>query len=126
RPWSGLQWEPMSREAIAAVRACAQPTFNTYNTGGYLLWFTPEREVFIDSRQDPYPLELLQCAIHAQHSGQYAGLFERFGFRSAVMERRLPLERALRADGWRERYRDASWVVLEAPRPDAALAAAKR
>lgn len=112
-PISRLQWQPVSPAALAAIRACPQPTFNTYNVGGYLLWFAPEREVFIDSRQDPYPLDLLTETIRAQQTGDYAALFERFGFRSAVMEPHWPLGRSLLAAGWRETYADGQWLVLE-------------
>jgi hypothetical protein len=64
------------------LRSLPEPIFNTYNTGGYLLWFFPERRVFIDSRQDPDPLELLRDTIDAQRTGKYVALFERHGFTS--------------------------------------------
>lgn len=102
----------MTPSALAAVRACPGPMFNTYNTGGYLLWFIPERKVFLDSRQDPYPLELLLATLDAQRTGDYEDLFRQYGIRSAVMEPKWPLGRKLIEDGWHERYRDSRWLVL--------------
>lgn len=111
-PWDRLEWEPLSAEALAAVRNCPQPMFNTYNTGGYLLWFAPERKVFLDSRQDPYPIELLLQTQRAQQLGDYEELFARFGFRSAVMEPTWPLGRKLIESGWKITHRDDRWLVL--------------
>ena len=111
-PWNRLDWEPLSPEALAAVRDCPQPMFNTYNAGGYLLWFTPERKVFLDSRQDPYPIELLLQTQRAQQLGRYEELFARYGFRSAMMETTWPLGRRLIESGWKVTHRDDRWLVL--------------
>lgn len=112
-PWQRLNWQPMPAAVVAALRACPDPVFNTYNTGGYLLWFTPERKVFCDSRQDPYPLDLLQQTIRAQQTSDYRELFDRHGFRAAILEPHWPLGRRLREDGWRETCRDRDWLILE-------------
>jgi hypothetical protein len=111
-PIDRLGWRPLPPEALRRIRACPQPTFNTYNVGGYLLWFAPERKVFIDSRQDPYPLDLLSDAVRAQQYGDHQSLFARYGFRSAVMERSGPLGPALQKEGWRTAYADRYWLVL--------------
>ena len=52
-PLPRLDWTPLSPEMTAAIRACDGPLYNSYNDGGYLVWFIPERKVFMDSRQDP-------------------------------------------------------------------------
>jgi hypothetical protein len=114
-PIQRLGWTSLSPAAQDQLRSLPEPIFNTYNTGGYLLWFFPERRVFLDSRQDPYPLELLQRTIDAQRTGEYAALFEEHGFRSAVLERGHRLENALYRDGWRIRYADGDFVVFEEP-----------
>ena len=41
--------------AVAAVRGCPAQIYNRFYDGGFLIWFVPERPVFIDNRQDPYP-----------------------------------------------------------------------
>ena len=56
--FEGLGWQPISAGALAAVRACPEKVFGRYNDGGPLLWFVPERRVFSDTRQDPYPLAI--------------------------------------------------------------------
>jgi hypothetical protein len=59
RPAEILGWRPLPRGALDAVRACPGRLYNHYNQGGYLIWLAPETKVFIDNRQDPYPLTLL-------------------------------------------------------------------
>lgn len=63
--WRRLQWEPVPAEAIQAVESCQGPLYNSYDDGGYLIWFAPDRKVFIDSRQDPYPVDLVQQDMRA-------------------------------------------------------------
>ena len=56
--YAGLGWQPIS---AGAWRRCAPvPTqvFGRYNDGGPLIWFVPEKRVFSDTRQDPYPLAI--------------------------------------------------------------------
>jgi hypothetical protein len=117
-PWSRLAWQPLSDRAQAAIRACPQPMFNTYNTGGYLLWFFPQQPVFVDSRQDPYPIDLLTDLVETQQTGDYKPLFREYGFRSAIMEPVWPLALRLRDDGWRMTHLDDDWVVFVAPEPE--------
>ena len=49
-----LNWRPINERALAAARACDGPLYNHYDDGGTLIWFLPEKPVFIDGRQDPY------------------------------------------------------------------------
>lgn len=44
-------------EALHSER-CFGATWNDYNSGGFLLWYEPDVKVAIDSRYDPYPIEL--------------------------------------------------------------------
>ncbi|HTA19158.1 MAG TPA: hypothetical protein VK989_07680, partial [Polyangia bacterium] len=76
-----LGWRPFTPEAIAAVRACRGPLYNRYNEGGFLIWFVPERPVFIDSRQDPYPHELVMEAGLASRDAKPQALIARWGLR---------------------------------------------
>ena len=115
QPVDRLGWRPIPREAIARIRACAGPLYNRYNEGGYLIWFVPEVPVFVDSRQDPYPAALLSADIAVEKTGDYQALFSRYGIRCAALPPASPVAKRVVADGWRETYRDETWVVLAAP-----------
>jgi hypothetical protein len=112
-----LGWRPLSPGALAAVSACPGPIYNRYNEGGYLIWFARQTPVFIDSRQDPYPLPFLLDAVSNEVRGTYREMFARHGIRCAL----LPLDSQtlprLQADGWRARFTDEKWAVVV--RPDA-------
>ncbi len=96
-------------------RSCRPPLYNTYPDGGPLIWFVPEQRVFIDSRQDQYPIALIQDASRVEATGDYRELFERWGINCAALPPRSPTVAALNRDGWHQRYRDTFWVVLEKP-----------
>jgi hypothetical protein len=110
-----LGWRPMSVQAADAIRTCTPPMYNPYNEGGYLAWFVPSQPLFLDSRQDPYPVELVQAHIRAEQQQDYLPLFRRFGIRCAVFPAVSDGPSRLRKDGWRERFRDGQWVVLDPP-----------
>lgn len=115
-PVDRLQWRPIAPRALAALRACPGPLYNHYDDGGFLIWFAPERPVFVDSRQDPYPLDLLleHQAVERGRSS-YRSLFARYGITCAFLPVTSPTLKALAADGWTMRYRDDRDTVL-APR----------
>ena len=112
-----LNWRPISERALAAARACDGPLYNHYDDGGTLIWFLPEKPVFIDGRQDPYPLDFL-IEFVAVEAGQrpYRPLLDRFHIRCAFLPIKSPTVAGLDRDGWTSRYRDDKWAVLEAPR----------
>jgi hypothetical protein len=116
RPLEVLNWRPLPDGALAAVRACPGPLYNHYNEGGYLIWLAPERKVFIDNRQDPFPLPLLLEHVRVE-SGSLppAPLFERFGVRCSFLAADSPTVAALAREGWRSLYRDDKWAVQRAP-----------
>jgi len=111
-----LGWRPMSPDAASAIGACEPPIYNPYNEGGYLVWFVPGQPVFLDSRQDPYPVALVQAHIRAEQQQDYLPLFKRYGIRCAVFSSLSEGPSRLSALGWRERFRDRQWVVLDPPR----------
>jgi hypothetical protein len=100
--WRGngvlLGWQPISPAAISGVRACPGPLFNHLEDGGYLMWAVPERGVFVDSRMEAYPLELLQRSRTADLHGDYARLFEDFAITCAIVNANSALSQRLRAD----------------------------
>ena len=95
-----LQWEPLSPGAIKAATGCPERLYNRYDDGGYLLWFVPSRRIFIDSRQDPYPLALLQEHLRNENAGDYAGTFTRYGIHCAFLPTTSPVAEHLRRDRW--------------------------
>ena len=118
RPFEGLVWHPLPDAVLAAVRACPGPLYNHYDQGGFLVWFAPERKVFVDNRQDPYPLPFLLEHIRVE-SGKlpHAPLFARYGIRCSFLAAESPTVAALAKDGWRTLYRDESWAVQASAAP---------
>jgi hypothetical protein len=127
RVWSDerwMGWAPFSPQLIAAVRACPGPLYNSYDTGGALLWFVPERAVFVDSRNDPYALDLLFRAVIAEQQGDYQALFQAYRITCALVPVQKPIYAALAQDAeWQARYRDSQFAVLQ--RQDARIGATR-
>jgi hypothetical protein len=112
-PWSGLNWSPVSTGAAAAIRGCPGQVFNEYNEGGYLIWFVPERPVFLDGRQDPYALSFLERAREVSRDAAVrTAVFNDYGIRCAALSPESRLVVQLGGKGWRQTYRDDRWVVL--------------
>jgi hypothetical protein len=111
RRW--MAWEPLSPAVIDALRGCPGPLYNTYDTGGALLWFVPEQAVFVDSRNDPYPLDLLFRAVITEQQGTYHELFQKYDVSCALVPLDKPIYTALRHDlAWQEVAQDAEVAVL--------------
>jgi hypothetical protein len=115
KPAERLKWHPMSAGIIRAVEACPGRLYNRYDDGGYLIWFVPGVRVFVDSRQDPYPLDFLQEHLHSETSGRFEPVFERYRIHCAFLPPSSPTAPRLREAGWQVSAADARWVVLEAP-----------
>jgi hypothetical protein len=115
-PLPRLGWRPVPEGALVAVRACSGPLYNHYDQGGYLVWLLPERPVFIDNRQDPYPLELV-LEQNEVESGRRAPLplLARYGVRCSFLSTTSPTVAALTEAGWRTTFRDREWAVQAAP-----------
>ena len=114
-PWPMLGWTPVSRSAAAAIRSCRPPLYNTYSDGGPLIWFVPEKRVFIDSRQDQYAIALVQAASRVEITGDYRALFDRWRINCAALPPTSPTVAALERDNWVVKFSDPAWVVLERP-----------
>jgi len=117
RVWSDehwMGWAPFSPQLIAAVRTCPGPLYNSYDTGGALLWFVPERAVFVDSRNDPYSVDLLFRAVIAEQQGDYQDLFQTYQITCALVPIQKPIYVALIQDArWQARYRDGQFALLQ-------------
>jgi hypothetical protein len=111
-PIPRLGWKPLPADAIAALNSCPERLYNRYDEGGFLIWFVRGRKVFLDSRQDPFPSELVLAHIRADETGEYEDLFSRFSIRCAFIPAGSPMARRLTADGWRHRYEGLGFIVL--------------
>jgi hypothetical protein len=117
-PVARLDFRPISPGALAALRGCPGPVYNHYDDGGFLIWFAPERPVFIDSRQDPYPLELLQEHLAIERGARSVRpLLARYGIGCAFLPSDSRTVKALDGLGWITRFRDDRHVVQAAPAP---------
>jgi hypothetical protein len=108
-----LRWQPIPTDVITEVEACGDRVFNRYPDGGPLIWFAPGVKVFIDSRQDPYPLSFTQEYVALDRTGEYRQMFERYGVSCAMLPERSITTTRLRQDGWRTRVASEGWVVLQ-------------
>ena len=113
-PLARLGWKPVNDQLTAAIRNCEGPLYNRYDEGGYLVWFLKDRKVFMDSRQDPFPPELILEQIRVESSGDYGPLFNQFRIRCALVSRGSALDKRLSADGWRQNA-VGDWRVYEHP-----------
>ncbi|HVT07129.1 MAG TPA: hypothetical protein VHO67_06710 [Polyangia bacterium] len=111
-PYANLNWRPLADGAVAAARDCPAQLYNRYNDGGYLIWLVPEKRVFVDNRQDPYPTAFVQEGAAVERGAPYAPLFRRHGIRCAFLPAGDTLAARLQSDGWRTQYADAQWTVL--------------
>ncbi len=115
RQWAEAPRQPLSAEVVNAVRMCDGTLYNTYDTGGPLIWLVPERPVFVDNRQDPYPADLLFQAVIAEQQGDYRELFATYHVLCALTPYQQALDQALRRDGWQEIGHDQQLVVMRHP-----------
>jgi hypothetical protein len=114
-----LAWHPLPQPAIDAVASCPGPLYNRYDDGGYLIWFLPERKVFLDSREHPYPSTLVHDQIRTETSGDYEPLFDRYRISCAFIGSGTPVATRLKSAGWIESYHGGQWAVFrraDAPR----------
>lgn len=113
-PAPSLGWRPISPDAVEAVEACSGPLYNTYEGGGFLIWFVPQKPVFVDNRQDPYPPEFLRAIHQLERDGQYDALFTRYRVGCAVVAPGSPVAQRLGDDSaWSLRHADERWMVFE-------------
>jgi len=115
KPLAGLGWTPLGQETIAAIAACEGPLYNRYDEGGYLEWFLKDRKVFMDSRQDPFPPELVLDQIRVEKTGDYESTFRKYDIRCALTPAGSPLSLQLERDGWRPRPGAGPWIVYSRP-----------
>ncbi|HZU95716.1 MAG TPA: hypothetical protein VFF73_03340 [Planctomycetota bacterium] len=102
--------------AIAALPRAR--VFNPPEPGGCLLWILyPERQVFIDSRGDFHALsgafEETRTVMRTDEG--WDQILDRRGCDLALVQHGFPLDTALRARGWKDLHKDATWALLARP-----------
>jgi hypothetical protein len=112
RPPERMNWSPLPADVAAAVEGCQGNLYNQYDNGGYLIWFAPRKPVFIDSRQDPFPPELVLAHRSVEMTGNYTALFDRFQVECVALPPVSPTAMALKRAGWRILVEDRAWLVL--------------
>ena len=110
-----LRWTPLPPRSIDALRMCPGNLYNRYDEGGYLVWFAPNHPVFLDGRQDPYPVSLVQQQIAVEHSGDYQRIFDQHDIGCAYLPTASPVFQRLVSAGWTPLYEDRDWAVLARP-----------
>jgi hypothetical protein len=112
RPLERMNWSPVPASVLVQVSSCPGNIYNLYDNGGYLVWFTPDKPVFMDSRQDPFPRELVTAQIDAERTGQYQTLFAKYDVACAAVPPYSRVGKNLARAGWRVTASDDRWRVL--------------
>jgi hypothetical protein len=118
-PLPRLGWRPVLPQTIAAIQSCPGRLYNRYDEGGFLIWFVRDRKVFIDSRQDPFPVTLVRAHIDLERTGEYVELFDRYDIGCALSAEGTPLARSLERDGWSAHDAGEGWHVYQRPKESA-------
>lgn len=114
--WPRLEWAPAPSDALTALQACPGNLYNRYDEGGMLLWFAPERKVFLDGRQDPFPPDLVLEHIEMETGRRgHKETFIRHDIGCAFLPASSPVASALREEHWIPVYQSAEWNVLRRP-----------
>jgi hypothetical protein len=111
-PIDHLRWAPLPKASLTALHTCRGNLYNRYDEGGYLIWFAPDHRVFLDGRQDPYPVDLVKQQVGVESSGDFEHLFQRYDIHCAYVPADSLVSARLSRAGWRTLFRDARWAVL--------------
>jgi hypothetical protein len=107
-----LQWDPLPAASVQALESCSGNLYNRFDEGGYLIWFAPQRRVFIDSRYLPYTDDFIKEHVRIEQSGNPDEAFRRYAIRCAYLPAGSLVGNRLKDAGWRTLYQDARWSVL--------------
>jgi hypothetical protein len=111
--WDRLKWNPVPPAAIGALERCPGNLYNRYDEGGMLIWFAPQRKVFLDGRQDPFPPALVLEHIEMETGVRdYEETFARHDIGCAFLPVHSPVASRLTNSDWTPLFRDSKWIVL--------------
>lgn len=90
------------------------PMFNSYNWGGYLIFYLPDEPVFVDGRTDLYGNDLLQTYLNTAVGGEgWRETLDEYDIRLVFVEAQSGLARQLRDEpGWVLDYADDLAVIF--------------
>jgi len=111
-PIDHMRWAPLPPDSLTALRSCPGNLYNRYDEGGYLIWFARDHKVFLDGRQDPYPVALIEEQVRVENTGDYADLFRRYDIHCAYVPAASNVSAHLQRAGWVSLFRDARWILL--------------
>jgi hypothetical protein len=84
--------------------------YNDYGYGGFLLWWLPDRKIFIDGRMPAWrngDCTLLHDYMALTRSDPELGILRKYSIDWALIRRQTPLEEGLaRDDSWQRIYED--------------------
>jgi hypothetical protein len=107
-----LHWDPLPAASVHALESCPGNLYNRFDEGGYLIWFAPQRRVFIDSRYLPYSDDFIKEHVRIEQTGNPDDAFRRYDIRCAYVPAGSLVGNRLRDAGWKTLYQDARWAVL--------------
>jgi hypothetical protein len=83
-------------------------------TGGYLIWREgPERQVFIDDRAELYQEQLERFVALRNGREPWEPVFAQYGITQALLRSGEPMIGWLEDAGWRQKFADGEFVVLQ-------------
>jgi hypothetical protein len=106
---------PVKVTAHLTAEHPAGPMFNSYNWGGYFIYFLPDYKVFVDGRTDLYQDEFLSNNYLKTATGVsgWRDTLDKYGINLVVVEAQSGLARNLREEpGWKLDYEDKMAVVF--------------
>jgi len=106
---------PVKVTAHLAAERPAGPMFNSYNWGGYMMYYLPNEKVFVDGRTDLYGDEFLSNDYLKTATGApgWRDTLDRYGINLVAVEASSGLARNLREEpGWTLNYEDKMAVVF--------------
>ncbi|MDE3075982.1 MAG: hypothetical protein KGJ86_11190 [Chloroflexota bacterium] len=98
--------------AIKALGPSVGPMFNFFNWGGFLAGELPSVPIFVDSRTEMYPPQVLSDYVHAVRGD--ASVLDRYPVKLALIDSGSPLDQALaQAPSWKRLYYDDQATAYE-------------
>jgi hypothetical protein len=112
RPIDHMRWTPLPQASLSALASCRGNLYNRYDEGGYLIWFARGHKVFLDGRQDPYPVALIKEQVRVETTGEFTDVFQRYDIHCAYLPAASRVSLGLQRAGWTTLFRDARWILL--------------
>jgi len=106
---------PVAAVDFLSRQHVAQPIYNDYGWGGYLIWrLYPDYRVYIDGRADVYGDAFLEEFLRVHDGGpNWREPLDRQGVRTVIVKRDAVLSRLLAEDpGWSKVFEDSQAVIF--------------